>query len=94
MTDLTKPVKRRTMTCVRDRGKSRRLVVTVYPNGTLGLRPEKTRHEEIITVDSCWSLAVKQRVAKEKAEKKAKRAAMQTRVVADPFNPAWFTKNT
>lgn len=75
MTPLNKPVSRKSSTLVRDRGKVRELVVTLYPNGTIGLRPIKTRHEEITTLDSIYSLAVKQRVAKERAEKLAKKKA-------------------
>ncbi len=73
MTDATKPVKRRTDALVRDDGKLRRLVVTIYCNGTLGVRPEKTRREEIVSIAAIYSLGVKQRVAQERAEKKSKR---------------------
>lgn len=75
MTDLNKLVKRRTDTVVRDTGKSRRLVVTLYPGGVIGLRPEKTRREEIISVEAAWSAAVKMRVAKERSEKQTARKA-------------------
>ena len=73
MTSLDKPVRRKTLSTVRDRGHVRQLVVSLYPNGTVGLRPMKTRQEEIVTLDSIYSLAIKQRVAKERTEKKAKR---------------------
>ena len=75
MTNLDKPVTRKSHVIVRDRGKVRQLVVTINPNGTLGLRPLGTRKAEIITLDSCYSLAVKQRVAKERAEKAAQKKA-------------------
>ena len=70
MTKLTQPVTRKTDSTVRDRGKVRNLIVTLFPNNTMGLRPERTRQIEIVTLDSVYSLAVKQRVAKERAEKK------------------------
>jgi hypothetical protein len=70
VTALNKPVTRRSDATVRDRGRSRRIVVTLYPNGTVGLRQEKTRREEIVSLASCWGLAVKQRVAQERADKK------------------------
>ncbi len=73
MTLLSKPVRRQTSATVREQGKLRRLVVTIYPNDTIGLRPSKLLREEIVTMDSVYSLAVKQRVAKEQAEKKARR---------------------
>lgn len=70
MTNLTKPVIRKTNSAVRDRGKIRNLVVTIFPNGTIGLRPERTRQLEVVTLESVYSLAIKQRVAREHAEKK------------------------
>ena len=75
MTRLTKPVTRRTENTIRDRGKRRELVITLYPGGVIGLRPSKTRHEEILTVEAAYDLAVKQRVTRERAEKKAQRRA-------------------
>jgi hypothetical protein len=73
MTMLTKPVKRQTETLVRDGAKRRNLVVTLYPGGVIGLRPSKTRREELLTLEAAYALAVRQRVAKERAEKKARR---------------------
>ena len=70
MTDLKSPVTRRSDTVVRDGTKRRRLVITIYPNDCIGLRPERTQREELLSIDSAYSLAVKQRVAKERAEKK------------------------
>ena len=70
MTDLHKPIKRRTDATVRDGGKARRIVVTLYPGNTIGLRQEKTRREELISIEAAYSLAVKMRVAKEQAEKR------------------------
>ena len=73
-TKCNKPVTRICETAlVRDMGKLKRLVVTIYPNGTLGLRPEKTRREEAVLLTACYGLAIKQRVAKERADKKGKR---------------------
>ena len=76
MTDLHKPVSRRTDSTIRDAGKRRRMVVTLYPNGdTLGLRPEKTRREEFISIAAIYEFAVKCRVRKEQADKKKARKA-------------------
>lgn len=75
MTDLNKPVKRKTNTMIRDRGRLRQIMITIYPNGTIGLRPMGTRQEEVLTMESCYSLAVKQRVAKERIEKLAAKKA-------------------
>jgi hypothetical protein len=73
MTDLLKSVKRRTNSTVRDEGKVRRLVITLYPGGVIGLRPEKTRREELLSVEAAWATAVKIRVAQERTQKKARR---------------------
>jgi hypothetical protein len=73
MTPLTKPVTRRSEATVRDRGRNRRLVVTLYPSGILGLRQERSRREETLTLEAAWSMAVKMRVAAEKREKKARK---------------------
>ncbi len=72
MTKLNKPVTRSSETVIRDGGKLRQLVVTLYPGDVLGLRPAGTRRkrEEQISLAACYSLAVKQRVAAELREKK------------------------
>jgi hypothetical protein len=75
MTDLNRRVRRVTSTTVRYRGKPKRLVVTLYPGDIIGVRPEKTRQEETTTLAAVYGLAIKQRVAKEQAEKKAARKA-------------------
>lgn len=72
-TALTKKVTRRTATTVRDGSKRRPLVVTIYPSGFFGLRLAKCRREETIDFESVYSIAVKQRVAFERAQKKAQR---------------------
>lgn len=75
MTPLTKPVTRRPEERIRWPGGSKRLVVTLYPSGLLGLRPEKTRREEFIPLTHCYSVALKARIVREQAEKRAKRKA-------------------
>ena len=49
MTPRKKCVTRRSEEFIRDSTKLRRLVVTIYPAGFIGLRPEGTRHEETMT---------------------------------------------
>ena len=73
MTALSKPISRRSESTVRDQGRSRRLVATLYPSGTLGLRPERTRREELIPLEAVYQLAVKLRVRCEKREKLARK---------------------
>lgn len=75
MTDLTKPVRRRAPNTIRDGGKVRRLVVTLLPGGTVGLRPEGTRRTEYVSLDACYALAVRQRVIAEKSDKARARKA-------------------
>ncbi len=75
MTDLNKPVRRRTSTSVRDGGRPRRIVVTLYPGDYLGLRQEGTRREETIALEAIYSAAVKARVLRERAEKRAAKRA-------------------
>lgn len=79
MTKLKSEVIRMSGAEIRDRGKYRRLVITLFPNDTIGLRPEKTRKQEIVSLDSVYSLAVKQRVAAEKRDKLAAKKARKTR---------------
>lgn len=74
MTPLKKAVWRKTDTFVRDGGKMRALLVGVKPGAlkdTVCLRLAGTRRTEMTTVDAVWGLAVKQRVARERADKKA-----------------------
>jgi len=68
-TALTKRVTRRTEVTVRDGSKRRPLVVTIYPGGYFGLRPAKCHKEETIGFEEVYSMAVKMRVASERATK-------------------------
>jgi hypothetical protein len=78
MTKLSKPVSRvAEEAMVRDAGKWRALAITIYPGGFLGLRPYGTRREETVSLASCYSLAVKQRVREEMNERKAKRRVVR-----------------
>lgn len=70
MTDLNKPVTRRSHVTVRSQGKNRQIVVMLHPNGTVKLRLLGTRRTEEVTLDAVYSLAVKQRVAMEKRVKR------------------------
>ena len=74
MTPLSKPVTRRSHEMRRDRSKLRRIVVTLHPAGYIGLRLERTRREEVLSLAAAYDVAVKMRVADEKAEKARQRA--------------------
>ena len=69
MTPLTRKVTRRSAETYRDRSKLRRIVVTLYPAGHIGLRLEKTRTEETLSLHLAYETAVRARVAFEHAHK-------------------------
>jgi hypothetical protein len=69
MTPLTRKVTRRSSETYRDRSKMRRIVVTLYPTGVIGLRLEKTRQEETLSLSAAYEMAVRARVAFERAQK-------------------------
>lgn len=70
-TKSTKPVRRETSAFVRERG-FRPLIATISGSVFL-IRPKGLRREEVLDVAAAWSLAVKQRVARERAERRAAR---------------------
>jgi hypothetical protein len=53
---LNKPVRRKSNSLVRERGRLKRIVVTLYPGGAegsfLGLRLERSRHEATTPLDA------------------------------------------
>jgi hypothetical protein len=57
------------------KGRRRPVIVTVYPDGIIGLRLSKQRREEYVDAASTYRGAVVQRVANEKAAKKKARKA-------------------
>jgi len=65
-------VKRVTEAIVISRG-ARKVIVTIYPDGVLGLRLSKHRKEEQVSAASVYRWAVTTRVAHEKWEKKQAR---------------------
>lgn len=76
-TKLEKAVTRVSNEVVRDTGKFRPLVVTLYPNGTVGIRPQGTRREETYPLDAVYHAAMKARVAAERAAKLAKKKGVR-----------------
>jgi hypothetical protein len=58
MTPLKKIVRRRSEEYIRNRSQFRRLIVTIYPGGYIGIRLEKCRTEETITIKAVWERAV------------------------------------
>lgn len=66
MTPLKKAVTRRSEERYRERSKSRRIVVTLYPAGFIGLRLEKCRREETLSIRAAYETAVRTRVTRER----------------------------
>lgn len=79
MTPLKKAVTRRSEELYRDRSRYRRIVVTLYPAGFIGLRLEKCRHEETLSMRAAYETAVKTRVMRERAERHKNRACLARR---------------
>lgn len=71
MTPSTKPTTRETSAYVRDKG-LRPLVVTII-GSYIELRPKGLRSSETLDLAAAWSFALKARLAREKAERKAAR---------------------
>lgn len=71
MKPLSKPTRRATRATVFSAGQRRAVIVTVYPDGLLGLRLFRQRREETITADQVYRMAVMARVAYERAQRKA-----------------------
>jgi hypothetical protein len=79
MTPLKKAVTRRSEERMRDRSKFRRIVVTLYPAGFIGLRLEKCRHEETLSMRAAFETAVQTRVMRERAEQQKGRKCLVKR---------------
>jgi hypothetical protein len=69
-TKLSRPLRRTTEVIVERR---RRLVVSLYPRGTIGVRASGLRTEYVLPLDAVYALAVKAEVARRKVEKAAAR---------------------
>jgi hypothetical protein len=63
-------VTRRSEELYRDGLKFRRIVVTLYPAGFIGLRLEKCRHEEALWLRATFETAVQTRVMRKQAERR------------------------
>lgn len=69
MTPLKSRVTRRSEELIRDRSKYRRIIVSLHPGGFIGLRLEKCRKEETISIRAAYECAVQSRVRFERAQK-------------------------
>ena len=68
-------VTRKTTAAIFSAGKARAVIVTVYPDGVIGLRLSKHRTEEFIDAANAYRNAVVMRKANEREAKKKKRKA-------------------
>ena len=72
MTDLTKPISRRTRETFRST-KGRRIVITLYPGDVIGLREERTRTTFLLPVEKVFQYAARVHAENVVKERKAKR---------------------
>ena len=70
MTDLKKPVRRRTA----ETSKDRRIIVEVHPAGILRFRLERCRYFYDLPIKTAWVYAAMLTAAAKRAEKAAERA--------------------
>jgi hypothetical protein len=70
MTPLKRTLTRRSEELYRDRSTFRRIVITLHPAGYIGLRLEKCRHEETLSIRAAYETAVQTRVMRERAERR------------------------
>ena len=73
MNNLTKPIKKVSEGLVREAGKPRNVVVILRPPNVIGFRAKGCRREYQLTIESCYTMAVKASVAAAKRLKKQKR---------------------
>ena len=74
MTNLTKPIKRRTKIETRN-ARPEEFSVTLYPNGTIGFRRARSRTEIRTTLAACYAMAVRIEWFEAQKQKKAARAS-------------------
>ena len=79
MTPLKKAVTRRSEELMRDRSKFRRIIVTLYPAGFIGLRLEKCRRQETLSMRGAYEAAVQTRVTRERAERQKGKTCLMER---------------
>lgn len=79
MTSLKKAVKRRSDELYRDGSKFRRIVITLHPAGFIGLRLEKCRHEETLSIRAAYETAVQTRVMLERTHRRNGKSCLARR---------------
>jgi hypothetical protein len=89
MTPLKKAVTRRSEELMRDRSKFRRIVVTLYPAGFIGLRLEKCRREETLSMRAAFEAAVQTRVMHGVARRRQRRPRFARQVLPFRRSACW-----
>lgn len=72
MTDLNKPVTRKTRATAFERG-TRAIIVSLVPPNVLSFRLKGTRRSFDLTIEECFDRARKRQAAKDGAEKKGRK---------------------
>jgi hypothetical protein len=80
MTPSSRPVTRESSAYARDRG-LRPIIVTIV-GSVLLLRPKGLRSEEALDIGAAWDMAVKQRLARARAEKAGAKKARAEKAAA------------
>lgn len=69
MTNLSKPVRRVSSATIREQGKARKIVVILRPPNVIGFRAAGCRREYQLSLEGCYTMAVRADVL---ARKRAK----------------------
>lgn len=86
MTKLRKPVRRETGATIYERCKHRPVVVTLEPPSIIAFRLKGTRRTFRLTVDGCYTMAVKAAV---EGERQARRKTQPRRSVSRGLVRVW-----
>jgi hypothetical protein len=79
MTPLKRAVTRRSEEVYRDCSRFRRIVVALHPAGFIGLRLEKCRREETLSMRGAYETAVQTRVMRERAKRQKSKKCLVKR---------------
>jgi hypothetical protein len=80
MTTLTKPVRRVSGSLIHEQGRNRAIVVLLRPPNVIGFRAAGCRREYQLTIEGCYTMAVRAYVAAAQRERiKARKLKRQER---------------
>lgn len=87
MTELKKPVRRKTVIMTDNRKKARardKFTVTLYPDNTIGFRENRSRTEHRLPLAECFALAVKRTDEIRRREKTRRRKLVKRGLLSTP----------